>query len=554
MPKQESPTDHDQREVSPRHTTSTSRRRLLHLLGAGSVAGLAGCSAGDDGGTETGTEQGVDTVTGTETDTEKELQRRATIGIPSNVTKGWEVFGVSPYWHRMLEPLTWVTPKFKAKPWLAKDWERTGEKTWEFSLREDVTFHNGDPLNAEAVVFSIESILTDVPFSEFMQDFTQLKPEGIRKVDDLTVEFTNTDPFPNMPERLTHLFYAIQHPDSSKDQKWGGVIGTGPYKEEDIKPDEKLTVSAYEDYWREPPKMEELTIRYINDKNTRALALSSGEIDVGLKLSPSQFETLNSAKRTNAVAQPTPWTAVLHFNNTKSPTNDIKLRKALNYAVSQKEVIEGAISGIGDPARGPVPSMIWWSAHDDLPEYGPDKNKAKQLVEDSNYNGETLTIVSNSQPEIAENPKLTAQIFQQAAKDVGVDVKVKMMESAAFSDAENTGKGGHIFQRGSLTSHALAYDLLRQYTSKGYESRPYTFPDELQTKIDSLFKEGRKSRDTETTKEVLGKIQRIIVEDEAIMIPLYYKRYVIGANAKASKFNWHPLKRYHQWEKFELMK
>lgn len=549
MSNQEIKADDGKREASQCHKDRTSRRRLLRILGAGTAVGLAGCSANDGAGTDT------ETGTGTGTGTGSELQQSATIGIPQNVTiEGWEVFGVSPYWHRMLEPLTWCSPKFKAQPWLAKDWKATDEKTWEFYLRDDVTFHNGDPLNADAVIFSLKRILTDVPWADYMKSFTQLKPEGLKKIDDLTVEMNNTEPFPNLPERLTHLFYAIQHPDSSKNKKWGGVIGTGPYKEKELKPKDKLTVSAYGDYWQGPPQMEELTFRSITDQNTRALALTGDKLDAGLKLSPSQFETLNSAKQTKAVAQPTPWTGLLHFNNTKSPTDDIKLRRALNYAVSQKEIIEGALSGIGDAARGPVPTMVWWSAHDSLPEYGPDKAKAKQLVKESDYNGETLKIVSSSQPEVAENPKLAAQIFQQQAKNVGVNVEVKMMESAAFSDAENTGEGGHIFQSGSFSSHALTYDLLRQYTSKGYESRPYTFTDEVQNKIDSLFKNGRITQEPQKTKEALGKIQQIIVKEEAIMIPMYYKRWVIGTRSNVAEFNWHPLKRYQRMGKFKALK
>lgn len=553
MPTQESSEDDSQREVSVYKTNTTSRRQLLRLLGAGGLAGLAGCSAADDEGTETGTEPGADTATGTATTTGKELQQRATIGIPANITRDWQtVYGVSPYWHRMLEPLTWCTPEYKAKPWLATDWERTGKKTWEFNLRDDVTFHNGDPLNADAVVFSFKKLFTNPANGDFISGFANLKADGARKVDDLTVELTNTDPFPNMPERLTHLFFVVQHPDSSKDQKWGNVIGTGPYKEEELKPDDRLTVSAYDNYWRESqPKMEELTYRYIKDKNTRALALSGGELDAGLKLSPSQFDTLNNAKETNAVAQPTSWTAQLQFNNTKPPIDDVKLRKALNYAVSQKTIVNGALSGIGDPARGTVPPMIWWSAYDSLPEYGPDKAKAKQLVGESDYDGETLTIVSSSQPFVPENPKLAAQIFQQEAKAVGVDVEVKMLEPGAFDKAEEAGNG-HIFQTGSLSSHALTYDLLAQFTSARVANHPYTFKADRQKKIDSLFKKGKTARDPAVTKDALGKLQHMLVEDVVIFIPMYYKKWVIGTRSNVAEFDWHPLKRYQRMERLEV--
>lgn len=550
MPMSERKPDVRQREASSHKNTSTSRRRILHLLGAGGVVGLTGCSA-DSGGEGTKT---TGTSTDTATNTGKELQPRATIAIPSNPTQDWHtVYGVTPYWHRMLEPLTWCTPDLKAKPWLATDWKRTGEKTWEFYLREDVTFHNGDPLTAEAVVHSYKKFLTGTPFNDYWQEWSQLQPGGIEKVDDKTVKFTNSSPFPNLPERLTHLVWGVQHPESAKNQKWGGVIGTGPYKFKSIKHDKRVTVSSYDNYWKSSPKMEELTFRWFKDRNTRALALMGGEVDVGMTLSPSSFKRIEKANKTNATAQEEPRTAIMNFNNTKSPTDDVKLRKALNYVVSQKKVIDGALSGIGTPAKGLIPPMIWYSAHDSLPAYGPDKAKAKQLVNESKYNGETLKLLSSTEGRVTENPELAAQIVRQQAKEVGVDIEIKMLEPGAYSKAESKGKGGHIFQQGVFTAHALSYDLFIDYTTS-WQKHPFSFDKEQAEKLDSLHHTATTADTPKEAKEAFGKLQRIIVEDLAIMIPLYYKKYIMGTDAKVKSFDWHPIKRYNQWEKLELMK
>lgn len=550
MPKRESHTDDGEREVSPRHTISTSRRRLLHLLGATGAAGLAGCSG--DGG------QGTETETGTEADTETEtkLQGSATIGITRSVSEDWQtVYGMTPYWARVLEPLTRVTPELETKPWLAKDWKRTDDKTWEFYLREGVTFHNGEPLNADSVIFSLKKFLTEPAFSGFLQSWSKLKPKGIRKGDNLTVELTNTSPFPAMPQRLTHLFFGIQHTKSSKDKKWGGTIGTGPYKLEEIKPDDQMTVSAFNDYWgKEPPQMEELTYRFIEDDNTRALALTGGQIDVGIDLSPSQFDALNNARNTEAVAQTAPRTGLLHFNNTEPPLDDITLRKALNYAVSQKKIIEGAQNGIGKPARGHVPPMIWLSAHDSLPKYGPDKTKAKQLVKKSDYDGEILKVISNTGGKTVQNPKLTAQIFQQQAKDVGVEVEIQMLDSSAYDEAVTSGSG-QIYQEGVFTSHAMPSDLFETYDrSHSASSPPFEFDEETEQKLASLLMKADQSQKPKLQKNAIHDLEQLLVKQETIVAPLYYKKYIAGVNAKAAEFDWHPLKLYNRMERFKLLK
>lgn len=553
MPESDTSTEHDQRSGPSRKNTGITRRAILQFLGASGAGGLAGCFTEIQ--KNQGTQNGNKKQDGeNRPDNGKPSQKKATVGIPHNLTKDWQAtFGVSPYWSRILEPLTWPTHELKAAPWLATDWKRTGEKTWEFSLRKGVTFHNGEPLNTDSVIFSLKKILQNPYHADLMIYFSQIDPNGFRKVDDLTVEITTFTPMPNLPKRLTHLFFAIQHPNSSQEQTWGNVIGTGPYKEEAIKPDEELRVSAYEDYWQGPPKLEGLTYRFIGNKTTRALALEGDKIDVGLNLSTSKFHTLQNSNQTHAVTQPQPQVVLLHINNTKPPTDDVKLRKALNYCVSQKQIIDGALSGLGDPAKGPVPPMIAWSAHESLPTYGPDKGKAKRLVAESNYNDETIKILSSSQSERTQNPKLTAQIFQQQAKDIGIDVDIQMLERAAFDEAKNSGKEGHLFQTATITANALAYDLLIQYGSIRV-STPFRFDRQLREKLTSLYKKGRTARDPEVTKKALRKLQHIIVDEEAIMVPLYYKRYVVGTRGDVAEFDWHPLYRYQRMEKFELAK
>lgn len=545
MTQNESPPYRDTATESSRISNSRvvprtpSRRRLLHLFGAGGVAGLAGCASNTGRGTEAGTESGTETATDPDADEKESL----TIAIPSSVTRdGASTHGVIPYFTRITEPLTWPDSKLNVNPWLAEEWEQTGKKTWEFYLRDDVTFHNDDPLNADAVLFSLRKMMTDQPWTK---GWLRMTPEGIKKVDDHTVAITTSKPI-RLPRAFTHIWHSIQHPDSPPG--WGGTIGTGPYKLEELKQDQFATVSAFDNYWRGTPKTKTLTFRTITDQNTRNLALESGEVDVAFDISPSQYKEIKDAQKLRAKIQPLITAIILVFNNTNPPTNDIKLRKALNYAVSQKAVVEGALNGVGEPATGLIPPIVWWSAHDSLPEYGPDKAKAKDLVEQSDYDGETVRLVSSNSPHRVNgptNPKFAAQIVQQAAADIGVNVEIRTMEQAAFSKAIETGEGGHMFQGNTVVIAALPGDMLERYTVEG---GPYTYEKDVLERIESLISKGTSTKNREEARTALAKAQRILVAEEVIMVPLYYKHYVVGEVTGVKGSVYHSTMRHSRFE------
>lgn len=541
MSKQVSPAEDGQRNESSQQN-NTSRRRLLHFLGASAIAGLAGCSAGNKTSTETAT----DTEKGAETG--KELRQSATIGVRMPVANGVEGRfnydnwgGVAEYYTRIFEPLTWATRDLKVKPNLATEWRATGEKTWEFDIRDGVTFHNGKPLNAEAVVFSLKKMLS---LYDYVPKWSKTKPEGVRKVDDMTIEVENTRPYPGFPGHMTHLNFVIQHPDRTM----GNPIGTGPYKFEEKEKGHHLTVSAFEDYWADTPQMKELTYRVIPDRNTRALALEGDRIDLGMELPTSQFEAINKSDNTVAVSQTRPKPVWLTFENTK-PTTDIKLRKALNYAISQKKVVEGSQNDIGVPARGPVPNIVWWSMHDSLPKFGPNKAKAKTLVEESSYNGETLQLLAESDSQVP-SPKLIGQIVQQQAKDVGVDIEVKMMGGGAYNKAEKNNEGNIYLTEDSIPFAGSLYifnlDPTRNYL-KGFEG----FKDV--EKVRSLAAKGLEAKKREVKKDALGEAQQILMKN-AYIVPLFYEKYVNGKDKNFGKYAFHPFPTNQAWENLKFYK
>lgn len=490
-----------------------SRRRILRALGAGGAASIAGCTGGNQQGTPTADAGGAGQAASTPGD--EQLKDSATVAIKTDPTAGtWAVYGgVMGYYTNILEPLVWVNENLEKIPWLAKSWERTGEKTFEFTIREGVKFHNGEPLTADEVVWSFETILNEWTWAS---GWLHITPEGVRKVDDMTVEFTTIDVYPTFPGGIAHNLAAIQHPDRERAEQ---PIATGPYKVEEIEKGQYVRTSVFDDYWREPAETT-VDFRVITDEKTRALALRGHDTDVAYGLPRDRVDSFRKSDKTDVVTQLSPHSVWVAIHTKKEPTDDVKLRKALNYAVSQEKLVEEALGGIGKPARGVIAPPIYWSAHGDLPKYGPNKEKARQLIDQSTYTDETLQfIVETVQP---PNSKLTAQVIQQAASDIGVDINIQMMEEAAFEEALNN-DGGHLFLEEGGTNSAAADYIIYDYYSKHDGSNWYDMGEE----VDSLIRKGFQTSNQQKKTEAYVKAQQIMAE-RAVVLPLYYQEYVVG--------------------------
>lgn len=373
---------------------SLTRRGMIQAVGVAGITGVAGCASLSSERSEDGTassdpyESG--TGTGEPTQQSSSTTDSATIALASDVTADyWDIYsGVMPYYTNVLEPLVWVTDEMELKPWLATEWTQTSDTTWEFTLREAVKFHNGESFTADAVVFSFEEILSEWSYAS---GWLHLESGSVQALDDRTVEFTTTDPSPTFPGTIAHNMVAVQHP--SRERTANDPIGTGPFTVEEVDEQQSVTVRAFEDYWGETSQLAELTFRVIEDPNTRSLALDAGEVDIAYQPPRSKLQHIERSDQTTVEVHGSPSTGYVGINLYNSPTDDVKLRQALNYAVPRQKIVDSVLNGIGKPARGTIAPSIFWSAHDSLPEYGPDMEKATRLVDESSYAGEELRFI-----------------------------------------------------------------------------------------------------------------------------------------------------------------
>lgn len=364
----------------------------------------------------------------------------------------------------------------------------------------------------------------------------------------MTIEMKTIEPDARHYENLVEVKTLGAHPDGPPRQmeEFENLIGTGPFQIDDVKEEQHIKVSAFDEYWggnpeSSGPHVEEMTVRKFEDRNTAALALTGQDVDVGLELPIGQLEAVKNARDTKVENQTKSAIAELRLNLQEEPMSDVKFRKALNFAVSQEDIVEATQNGLAVPAKGIMPPMLWWAAYDSLPDYDPDTDKAKQLVEESVYDGETLVYVTTE--ESPRSSALVAELLQQTFQEVGVEIEIQTVGGGTWSERISAGDG-HIFPNNEwLNFMGEFYSEARRFgSSEGgvyYHGHPTNTPSqEIRDRLDPILQEAATSTG-ETYKDHMMEVQQIIAE-EALMVPLFHEKYLVGMRTGIEGVEWHP--------------
>ena len=396
--------------------------RLLMLLVVALLAvGAAGCGGDDDeaGGTGAGT-----TAEGT---TEGGTLVFAGASDPilldgALVSDGESLRAIT----QIFETLVALKPgTTEPEPGLAESWEANEDGTvWTFKIRQGVTFHDGETLDAEAVCFNFDrwynfkGALANPAASYYWQvvfgGFAEFDPESgapeeslyksCEATDASTAVLTLTKPSATFIPALSQQSFSIASPkalqegnaDEGTHRRRGRLhlrrarsaprtpIGTGPFKFESWVRNERLTLSRYDDYWGDKAKIDELIIRPIADNAARLQALQTGEIQGYDLVEPQDIATIEGDENLQIIDRPAFNVAYVGFNIAKKPTDDIKVREAIAYGLDRQAVVDNFYSGRGVVATQFMPPEVVGYA-DDVTTYEYDPEKAKQILTDAGY-------------------------------------------------------------------------------------------------------------------------------------------------------------------------
>lgn len=407
-------------------------------------------------------------------------------------------------------------------PSLAKYWINLDNLTWRFFLREGVKFHNGYNFTSEDVKYTIYSIMNDSS-NDLMTLLISIKEVNV--IDDYTIDIITKYPNPILLNNLVDIYIISKKYHEETKEKW--PIGTGPYKLDKHVNNELIIMERFDDYWGNLPDVKNVTFKIIRDDESRKNALLEGSIDIS-SISPNCYNDVENISNLKIKTISTPTVFYLGFdmreyNSTgfgeeKNPLSDLRVRKAMYYAIDINNIISEELNGFADPASQFVSPFIF-GYNPNIKRLPYDIDKAKQLMNESGYSdGFNITFDcwdSN------ETIKLCNNIAEQLAI-ININVNVNPLSIDKYY-YEITSRNSSFFIIGwmaaTLDSGEIFDFLLRTIDDEkgigtfnyGYYSNPDI--DEIGNQISSIMDPWERQQ--------LIQLGFKIAMDDVVIIPMY---------------------------------
>jgi peptide/nickel transport system substrate-binding protein len=418
----------------------------------------------------------------------------------------------------------------KLSPRLATAWKQIDPKTWQFTLRQGVTFSDGTPFNAAAVVYNVERSQAQGPACDnYFKGFAGFKLKA-EAVDDYTVNVTADQDAPIMPIGFSVLTMASPKMPMEPTRE---PVGTGPYKLSDWVPGDHITLVRNDDYWGGKPEVSQVTYVFRAESAVRAAMVSTGEADIALAISTqdannpkTDFSYLNSE------------TTHIRIDERIPPLDDVRLRQALNYAVDRNAMLGTVVNADSIPA-GQLPGPNVNGYNPDVKPYPYDPDKAKELIAAAAADGVDVKAAIRliGRAEQWANVTEFAQALESMFQAVGLNVKLEMMERAReisyqskpFPPMEEVGPN-IILESSDNNMGDASFSAFNNYHSEGSQSTT------IDPEMDALIDKANTATGEERTKlfqQIFDKVQNDIVASVVLF-------YMMDITRVAERLDWKP--------------
>jgi peptide/nickel transport system substrate-binding protein len=427
------------------------------------------------------------------------------------------------------EPLLWVDGSGVPQPNLIKSWEASDDALeWTLYLQEGVEFNNGQPFDADDVIWNFEHWLDPDVGSSMAARLDFLTPEGIEKVDDLTIKLTLDRPYADFPLAL-YDYPSMIAPEGGWDDFYSGdpadAIGTGPFLMEEFIPDERMVLVRNPNYWRigedgeALPYLDKVVVTAGWDDAARLAALVGDEADYLTGVGQGIVEDLEANEGIDVIRYDTGWITPIVMRLDLEPFDDVRVRQALRL-VQDREKIRDLVF-----PDGRVGYDHW--IRSDVPEYCPDTDvsghpqdieKAKALLAEAGYPDGLEVELALPDGDFRVD---LAQVYKEMAAEAGIDVSINMLPSSAFWDQWQewpfsiSGWNGRI---PATISPSLA--LRCGSVESGWGETYYCNPE-----FEEILDQAESTIDVDKKRELLCEIQRIMQEDAPMLIPFWAVEY-----------------------------
>jgi peptide/nickel transport system substrate-binding protein len=405
----------------------------------------------------------------------------------------------------------------KLVPELARSWSVSKDGlTIIFKLRKNVYWHDGIPFTADDVKFTYDRLIDPKVKTPYSSDYMLVKQ--VVAVDKYTVKVVYKEPFAPALESWgmgmvpKHIY---EKGDFNTNPANRQPVGTGPFKFTQWKTDEKLVLSANDKYYEGKPYLNKVIFRVIPDQSVQFLELRNQSID-SMGLSPDQYKAYPEFfEHYTKFRYPSFQYTYFGFNLQRPLFKDKRVRLAIAHAINKKELIDGVLLGMGQPATGPfVPQS--WAYNPDIKDYEYDPAKAKQLLAQAGVKSFEFTILTNQGNKLRE---LACQIIQNQLAKAGIKVNIRISEWSAFIH--------NFVDKRNFDVVVLGWSLSRdpdQYAiwhSGQIKEGQYNFVSYNSPIVDKLLEKGRREFNQHERQKIYRQIHKQIFDDIPYIF-LYY--------------------------------
>lgn len=448
----------------------------------------------------------------------------------------------------MCETLVRLGEDFSPQPLLATSWEQAGPNTFRFHLRQGVKFWDGTPMNAEDVKWSLDRT------ARGQQGYSFIGEGSTTVVDAQTVDVTPTQPNLRLIEQILHPTYAVLKNGTDLADK---PMCTGPFKFGEYVKGERFVVQRNADYWGEKARLEKVTYRFFADANTRQLALQSGEVDLVMDLPREQVAVLKSRPGYKVANAPVGRTMLMYLNiHGREPyllLQDRAVRQAIGYALDRQTLVskvwEGNASVIS--TMGPTEALGQYAKT--VQGFTYDTARANQLLDGAGWVKGNDSIRSKNGARLAialigwvEWDNQTLELIQSQLAAVGIDMKiVKTPDQASYSKLLDGGEFDIDLEGPNQNdANPIFLPALRFYSKASSKNMPYFAPG---AEFDKFVEHGSSATDRTETQRNAGEAMHLLIDQEAIVIPVAGLFRLYGMKDKVQGFAPHPSQTNQWW-------
>lgn len=404
--------------------------------------------------------------------------------------------------------LTFLNENGEAQMELADTFESTDAKTWQITLKRDVTFHNGKTLNADDVVYSLSRHLDDSVGSQVHAIAQQMTE--IEAVDDLTVRIVLAEPNADLPTILSlHHFMIVA--DGTTDFSQGN--GTGPFISEEFEPGVRSIAVRNTNYFKnEGPYLDSFEYFAIPDNNARVNAVLSGDIHIGAAVSPRSLRVLEGQDHVNASVTTTGNYTNLNIRLDLDPGTNANFVEGLKYLVDRETIKRSVLRDLAEIGNDqPVsPANRYYNPELAARQYDPDR--AKSLFEKAGLLNQTIPIIASE----AANASIDmATVVQRAGADIGMTFDVQRVPSDGYWSNYWLKSPVHFGNINPRPTPDILFSLL--YASDA----PWNESQYRSDKFDEMLVEARGMLDEEKRTALYWEMQEMVANEAGTIIPVY---------------------------------